>query len=108
MMRAMHSKHGAMKRLALPLLAALLVVSGCASSYVIKLNNGNEVTSANKPQLKGNYYIFKDAKGGDHYVSRGRVLEIEPASMAREEAKPKQVPTASEPHKRHWYFLWLF
>jgi hypothetical protein len=104
----MHSKHGSMKKLAFPLLGALLVLSGCASNYVIKLNNGNEITSANKPQLKGNYYLFKDAKGADHFVSRGRVLEIEPASMARQEEKPKSVPTASGPHKRHWYFLWLF
>jgi uncharacterized lipoprotein YajG len=98
----------AMKKLAIPLLAGLLMLSGCASQYVIKLTNGNEITSATKPRLQGSVYYFKDAKGEDHMVSRGRVLEIEPTSMARAENKPKPVPTGSMPHKRHWYFLWLF
>jgi hypothetical protein len=97
-----------MKKLFLPLLAGLLVLSGCANHYVIKLTNGTEITSASKPKLEGVVYHFKDAKGGDHVISRGRVLEIEPASSARAEKKPKSVPTASAPHKRHWYFLWLF
>jgi hypothetical protein len=97
-----------MKKLIFPLLAGLVVLSGCANQYVIKLNNGMEITSAGKPKLDGGVYHFKDAKGEDHMVSRGRVMEIEPASMARAEKKPKSVPTASTPHKRHWYFLWLF
>ncbi len=97
-----------MNRLVFPLLLAGFVLSGCANQYVIKLNNGTEITSANKPKLQGAAYHFKDAKGGDHVVSSGRVLEIEPASMARAEKKPKSVPTGHMPHKRHWYFLWLF
>ena len=97
-----------MNKLALPLLVGLVVLSGCASQYVIKLSNGNEITSSTKPRLDGNVYRFKDANGVDHMVPRGRVREIEPTSMAEAEKKPKSVPTASTPSKRHWYFLWLF
>jgi Prokaryotic membrane lipoprotein lipid attachment site len=97
-----------MKKPAVLLLVAALVLSGCASSYVIKLRNGNEVVCPSKPKLEGNFYHIKDAKGGDHYIPTGRVMEIEPASMARAEQKPLSVPTGSAPHKRHWYFLWLF
>ena len=93
-----------MKKLALPLLIGSLALSGCASQYVIKLTNGNEITSASKPKLKGSTYSFKDAKGQEHFISQGRVYEIEPASMAQEERKPK--PTQQK-HKHHWYFLWL-
>jgi len=95
-------------KLILPLLAALLLLSGCASQYVIKLNNGTQITAANKPTLDGNVYRYKDATGADHMIQRGRVTEIEPVSMAKAENKPKKVPTAETPHKRHWYFLWLF
>jgi hypothetical protein len=98
----------AMKKLILPLLAGSLFLSGCANHYVIKLTNGVELVSASKPKLKDNIYHFKDAKGAEHVVSSGRVLEIEPASMARTEKKPKYMPLGKSPHKRHWYFLWLF
>jgi hypothetical protein len=102
------AKKAVMKKFALPLLAGLLVLSGCASQYVIKLTNGNEVTSSTKPRLEGNVYRFKDSNGVEHVVQRGRVREIEPTSMAKAENRPKPVPTASTPSKRHWYFLWLF
>ena len=102
------AKKAAMYKPGLPILAGLLVLSGCAGQYVMKLNNGMEITSAGKPKLEGGAYHFKDAKGEDHVISRGRVLEVEPASMAKAEMKPKSVPTGHAPHKRHWYFLWLF
>jgi len=76
-----------MKKLALPLLAGLLVVSGCASHYVIKLANGTEITSANKPQREGGAYRFKDSKGEEHLIAVGRVREIAPASMANEDER---------------------
>jgi hypothetical protein len=93
-----------MKRLVLPLLIGCLALSGCASQYVIKLTNGNEITTASKPKLKGTAYSFKDAKGQEHLVSQGRVYEIAPASMSKAESKPKP-PQPN--HKRKWYFLWL-
>jgi hypothetical protein len=97
-----------LKKIIYPLLLGAFVLSGCASQYVIRLNNGMDITAASKPKLDGAVYRFKDAKGEERVVSRGRVIEIEPASLARAEKKPKSVPTGSTPHKRHWYFLWLF
>ena len=96
-----------MKKLALPLLVGLLVVSGCASHYVITLANGTEITTANKPQREGGAYRFKDAKGEEHLVAVGRVREIAPASMANAEKKPKRPQSVPLPHKRKWYLLWL-
>jgi hypothetical protein len=96
-----------MNKLALPLLVGALVLSGCASSYVIKLTNGTELTTASKPKREGGAYVFKDAKGEEHSVAAARVREIAPASMAAEERKPKSRPSAPMPHKRKWYYLWL-
>jgi len=97
-----------MKKLTLPLLIAMLTLSGCASQYVIKLNSGRQITSVGKPKLQGNAYSFKDAKGEKHLIAATRVREIEPASMASEETAPKnKSKAAKEQHKRHWYLLWL-
>jgi hypothetical protein len=93
-----------MKLLALPLLIGLLALSGCASHYVMKLNSGSQITTASKPQLKGNLYTYKDAKGETRFIPATRVREIEPASMAAQESKPKRV---KEKHKHKWYYLWL-
>lgn len=93
-----------MKILVLPLLIGLLALSGCASHYVMKLTNGAEITTVGKPRLKGNTYCFKDAKGQEHFVSRGRVHQIEPASLANEENKPRPF---QQQKKRKWYLLWL-
>jgi hypothetical protein len=98
------AKKAEMRNLILPLLVGLLVLSGCASHYVIKLANGGELTTASKPRLKDGAYYFKDAKGQERAVSAGRVREIAPASIAAEENKPKP---AQQPHKRKWYLLWL-
>jgi hypothetical protein len=74
-----------MKKLAAPLLLCLVLLCGCARYYVIKFNNGTQVTAVGKPKLKGRDYVFKDYSGQVRRVSEGRVLEIEPASMARKE-----------------------
>jgi hypothetical protein len=89
-----------MKNLTLAFLLAMLTLCGCAHQYVMKLNNGMQVTTATKPQLEGNSYHFKDAKGQEHVISMGRVTEITPASMARDEARPVSSPQA----QKHWYW----
>ena len=63
--------------------------SGCTHEYVMKMSNGTRITSANRPQLDKNtgQYVYKDARGGKHYISQARVLEIEPASDEKD-SKP--------------------
>ena len=79
---------------------------GCAHQYVIKLDNGMDITTASKPKLSEGTYSFKDAKGEEHFVAAGRVREVAPASVAAREKKT--MPFKSEPpKKRKWYFLWL-
>jgi len=89
------------QRLAVALV--LLSLCGCASHYVIKLNNGSTVTTASKPKLKGSTYYYKDAKGDMVSLPQSRVREIEPASMAAEENKQFTPP---EPYKKPWWHFW--
>jgi hypothetical protein len=74
-----------MNRLALLLLIGLAASTGCARQYVMKLSNGTKLITPGKPKLKSGYYTFKDASGKVNKIPQGRVLEIEPASMAAEE-----------------------
>jgi hypothetical protein len=73
-----------MKKAALFLLLTL-TLSGCAHTYVISMNNGLQIVSASKPRLEGSTYHYKDAKGRECVVAAGRVREIAPASMVKEE-----------------------
>ena len=74
-----------MKNLLLILLLALAGLFGCAHSYVITMNNGMRISSPTKPRLQGSKYVFKDARGKEISVPVGRVREIAPASMVKEE-----------------------
>ena len=91
-----------MKRLTLVLCLSGLLC-GCAQQYVIKLSNGMQLTTANKPKLKGATYYFKDAAGHENTIPQGRVTEIEPASEATQEANFK--PSYPKP-KTHWWQFW--
>jgi hypothetical protein len=95
-----------MKKATLLLLIGLLALTGCVHHYVLRLNNGAEITTATKPQLREGVYYFKDAKGEEHVVAASRVREMAPASMAAKEEKVHSAPSAP-PKKRHWYLLWL-
>ena len=95
-----------MKKACLPFLIGLVALSGCAQHYVLKLNNGAQVTTATKPKLQHGSWRFKDAKGEDHSVPAGSVREVAPASAASKESKPQPVQ-GGPPKKRHWYLLWL-
>jgi hypothetical protein len=95
-----------MNKAVFPLLIGLIVLTGCAHHYVMKLSNGAQITTASKPKLKEGTYYFKDAKGEEHAVAAARVREIAPASVAEQEKQPK--PIKSDPQKkRKWYLLWL-
>jgi hypothetical protein len=98
-----------MKAPASLLLIGLLALSGCANHYVMRLDNGMQITTPGKPQLKDNIFSYKDAKGEKHYIAASRVREVEPASLAAKEDKIKpSSPPAPPKSKRHWYYLWLF
>jgi hypothetical protein len=72
-----------MKPLLLPALACLLLMSGCARTYVLTLSNGDRIQTHGKPRLEKGFYYFKDVSGRDATpVFSGRVTEIAPASMA--------------------------
>ena len=74
------------------LAAVGLLLCGCASSYVIKLNNGLRVTTASKPKLNHGFYVFKDAKGNVQQIPQNRVLEIAPADMVDESSSSFKPP----------------
>ena len=95
-----------MKKTALPVLIALIALTGCAHHYVMRLTNGGEITTASKPKLKEGIYYFKDAKGEEQAVAAARVREIAPGSVAAREDKVKPMKLQLE-KKRKWYFLWL-
>ena len=84
----------------------LIALTGCAHQYVLKLNNGAQVTTASKPKLKEGTYYFKDAKGEEHAVAATRVREVAPASVAKQEGKTRPLKS-DPPKKRKWYLLWL-
>jgi hypothetical protein len=70
-----------MKKISYFSLLAIFLLSGCASHYMITLNNGNQITSRGKPKREGAAYVFKDASGKSRSVPAGNVTEIAPASM---------------------------
>ena len=97
----------AMKNAVLPLLICLVALTGCAHQYVLKLNNGGEITAAGKPELKDGVFHFKDAKGEEHFVPASRVRELEPASLAEKEDRKPQPQKVAPVKKKKWYLLWL-
>ena len=74
-----------MKKCVFLLLLGLTMFCGCAHTYVITMDNGLRMSTTTKPRLKGSRYVFKDARGKEISVAAGRVREIAPSSMAREE-----------------------
>jgi hypothetical protein len=65
-------------------LLALTAFCGCTHQYVITLDNGRQISTASKPKLRGERYVFKDGTGKEAYVGASRVREIAPASMMQE------------------------
>lgn len=72
-----------MKKLIL-LLPVVAMLAGCASHYVITLNNGMKIDTKGKPKLQGNSYVFKDVLGRESSIPSGRVTQIAPASMSKD------------------------
>jgi len=84
-----------MNKILLPLLAGLLVLTGCAHGYVLTLNSGQRISAANKPHLDRGFYYFKDATGQQRVIFAGKVHEIAPANMVSED-QPKFIPVQSK------------
>src|SRR5437762_13976489 len=78
---------GPMMKMLLPLLAVLLVLTGCAHGYVLTLDSGNQIRAASKPHLNKGFYYFKDTSGQQRAVFSGRVREVAPASMVTDDKK---------------------
>jgi len=87
-----------MKNLGLLVLVSFLC--GCVSEYEMKLTNGATLTTASKPKLKGSFYYYKGPKGEEQVIPQSRVLEIQPAAMAKEDKKFE----VSKPYKKKWYW----
>ena len=79
-----------MQKRILIILIGLLGLTGCAHHYVVRLSNGQKITTSSKPKLDKSLgaYHFTDAAGKTRYVSAGRVAEITPASMTKQEKEP--------------------
>jgi len=57
---------------------AICLLTGCSTTYVIRLTNSDTLTAKTKPRLDGHgYYVFKDADGKDVRINELRVREIE-------------------------------
>ncbi len=91
-----------MKKWIFPLAASLVVLCGCAHTYVMKLSNGVQITTPHKPKLRGSDYYYKDALGRENKIAQSRVVEIAPASMVAEENKF----TPANPKPKHWWQFW--
>ena len=76
-----------MRKLLLTLVVAGLL-TGCSHTYIITLNNNYRITASSKPRLQDGNYYFKDANGQTNSIPAGRVKEIAPASMVKEEKTP--------------------
>jgi hypothetical protein len=93
--------------LAQTLLASLVLASGCAHRYLMKLSDGNQIISISKPKLQGTNYHFRDQDGEECAIPKSRVTKIETGAVPAEE-KHTSPPAPAGPKKaKHWYFLWL-
>ena len=67
-----------MKRLLFLGAVGICCLTGCRSTYFIRLTNSDTITASTRPKLDGHgYYVFKDADGKDVRINELRVREIE-------------------------------
>jgi hypothetical protein len=63
-------------------LASLLILTGCARTYIVTLSNGERIRTTGKPKLVKGFYYYKDSSGRDAKpVFSGSVREVAPAGM---------------------------
>jgi hypothetical protein len=64
------------------LLLLLILLTGCARTYVITMSSGARITTHGKPKLRGSTYFFEDAKGQPGQVSAGVCGRLRPLRWA--------------------------
>jgi hypothetical protein len=93
------------RKLTFTLLVSLAVLCGCTHHYLMRISNGDQIVSANKPKLQGTNYHFRDDTGMECVIPESRVVKIKTLSVVKEEEKPQSPVKPKQP--KHWYFLWL-
>jgi hypothetical protein len=74
------------------LLTTLILLTGCASHYRITLNGGTQIETTGKPRLEHGYYYYTDSSGRKVSVPAGRVQEVAPASMTKDQSATFKTP----------------
>jgi hypothetical protein len=74
-----------MNKTVLILFAGLLLLTGCARTYVITLNNGERISTHGKPRQQSGMFVYRDMSGRDVAINALRVREIAPSSMVTDE-----------------------
>ena len=76
------------------LLFAAALCAGCTTIYDIKLNNNEMITSKGRPKLdqKRNIWIYVDGSGQTNGIPAGRVNQIIPQSMDRDNSPDHSNP----------------
>jgi uncharacterized protein YcfL len=69
-----------MKQWLLAMLSGAALLTGCASQYVVTLNNGQCIVAVKKPRLEGFNFVFADLNGQTNSIPSTRVRAIVPAS----------------------------
>jgi hypothetical protein len=62
------------------MLLGVALLTGCASHYVVTLNNGHRIMAAEKTHLEGFNFVFTDLNGRTISIPSTRVRAIVPAS----------------------------
>jgi hypothetical protein len=67
-------------------LFAVVLVSGCRSSYDVTLTNGLQFTGVSKPRLNPDrgVYVFRSAGGRTFNIPETRIRTIEPHEKVKE------------------------
>ena len=77
-----------MNKTVLVLLSAVLLLTGCARTYVMTLSNGQRIWTKGKPKRLDGFYVYKDPSGQEGRVQAYNVREIAPPSMATDPNAP--------------------
>lgn len=81
-----------MKHSGLLLVAILLVLAtGCATHYVVVLNNGNVTTSRGKPKMVSQYVKMKGADGKEQKVLASEYYEFMDVSGEKRQVPPHRI-----------------